>query len=130
MDILKQSEENWQEDTYELINVDFHHDLWYRQEDLAAMADFDEYNCSNWVGYLLIKNKLKDNTYTWLKAPNSDPPLRLNDIDCNFEFLTIRDFPSLLEQEFDEVFFCLSPQWVPYKYSKLYELIQLMRETE
>lgn len=127
VDILKQ---DWEEDTYELINIDFHHDLWYRPTDPATLADFDNYNCSNWVGYLLLKNKLVNNTYTWLKAPNSDQPIKFDEIDLNFQMLSLRDLPSLLKEEFDEVFFCLSPQWVPYKYTKIYELIKIMAEKE
>lgn len=127
VDILK-STAGWSEDTYELTNVDFHHDLWYRQSDLAAITDFDQYNCSDWAGYLLLKNKLVNNHYTWLKAPNSDMPLQFDNIEYKLDLLKIRDFGSLLEQDFDEVFFCLSPQWVPYKYSKFYDIIQLMYE--
>ena len=55
---------------FDVVNIDFHHDIWYNEENITMIEMFDEYNCANWVGYLIKKNKL--NSYTWYNMPNSD----------------------------------------------------------
>lgn len=107
------------EKNIELLNIDYHHDIIYHSEDINSLADFGKYDCGNWVGYLQLNNFLKE--YTWLKAPSSS----LCTIDLpNFQYKTLglKDFNSITD-DYDCVFFCLSPQWVPYKYHHLYQLI-------
>lgn len=107
------------EKNIELLNIDYHHDIIYHSEDINSLADFGKYDCGNWVGYLQLNNFLKE--YTWLKAPSSN----LCTIDLpNFQYkiLGLKDFNSISD-DYDCVFFCLSPQWVPYKYYHLYQLI-------
>ena len=114
---------------YDLLNIDFHHDVLYRAQDRTAIKNFNKYNCSNWVGYLFIKDKI--DKYTWIKAANSDMyDNRLNgtyDIKVNYESIRLISDPKkfIEEQEtkFDKIFLCFSPQWVPYQYKHLYDLI-------
>lgn len=116
--------ESWK---FNLINIDFHHDIIYRPQDRNTIKNFDKYNCSNWVGYLMLKNKIEN--YTWIKAPNSDLYDHNLDgkYDIKFETESMRLVENIQEfidnNKFDYVFLCLSPQWVPYKFKHLYDLL-------
>lgn len=126
VDNLKK-EPTYDEDTYNICNVDFHHDLWYRESDFPDILKADEYNCSDWLGYLYLKKKLE--SFTWLKAPNSDEPeFRSYGGDFDLKTLRIREFNKLYDMNFDEVYMCLSPQWVPDKFRPYYNLIRVMVE--
>jgi hypothetical protein len=117
----------WGEDRYDVYNVDFHHDLWYRDTDFAEILKQDEYNCSDWLGYLFLTKKLTG--LTWLKAPNSDPPeIKAYGSDLELQTLRIREFYKLHEIDFDEIYFCLSPQWIPQKYKIFYDIIKILIE--
>ena len=126
VDILKEDPE-YENDSFNLVNIDFHHDIMYRFNDRNIIKNFDKYNCSDWVGYLMIKDKLSE--YTWVKAPNSslyDHNLDGNyNIKFNIESRRIFDNMNefLNEHPFDKIFLCFSPQWVPHKYKHLYDLI-------
>ena len=115
------------ETKYDLVNIDFHHDIMYRPTDRKNLKNFGTYNCSNWVGYLMLNNKI--NSYTWIKAPNSSLYDHKLDgtYDIKFETESIRaieDLDTFLSNHcFDKIFLCFSPQWVPYKYKHLYDLI-------
>lgn len=103
----------------DLTNIDFHHDILYNINSMIDITDMGKYNCSNWVYYLYAEKVL--NSYTWVKAPQSD--LLDPNIDFpNYEILTRTDLGKI-KDDFDMVFFCLSPQWVPYKFHHLYDLI-------
>lgn len=124
VDHLKTTE-GWNEDTYDVYNVDFHHDFWYRDTDFAEILKQDEYNCSDWLGYLYLTKKASG--ITWLKAPNSDEPeIRAYGGNVKFNTLRIREFDKLHKIDFDEVYFCFSPQWVPQKYRIFYDIIEIM----
>lgn len=120
-----QAQKSYCDDTFNITNIDFHHDLWYRQEDLSQLIDFDNYNCSNWLGYLYLKNKTE--SITWIPAANSDQNLP----ECvnNLYKLPLRTIEGI-STNYDAVYFCLSPQWVPYKYHHLYKLISLLCKQE
>lgn len=103
----------------ELANIDFHHDIWYDEDSIDRITHFDEYTCANWVGYLYFKNKL--DSYTWVKMPNSDLFMPSNE-DVPLTVLRSTEIKDL-SNDFDRIFLCLSPQWVPYKFHHLYDLI-------
>ena len=102
----------------DLVNIDFHHDVLYGDHQ-ASIVDMDKYNYSNWVFYLYSKNKL--NSCTWVRAPQSDP--LMENIEFHFDgILPARDLKTL-GNNFEFIYFCLSPQWVPFKFHHLYDLI-------
>lgn len=109
----------------ELLNIDFHHDILYNPDNLLEMADFGNYNCGNWVGYLFMQDRLSK--YSWLKAPQSSLyNMEIKPFDHTI--LGLKDLDKV-ENNYDYVFFCFSPQWVPYKYRHLYDLIlELVKE--
>ena len=115
---------------YNITNIDFHHDIYYRPEDVATLSYFNDYNCSNWLGYINYIGKLK--SYTWYQAPTSDPIMLDRYDDELSEKITIKlgkrlnEFmESCLNKDitFDHVVFCLSPQWVPYRYHHLFYML-------
>lgn len=113
-------QENYNDETYELTNIDFHHDLWYSDNDKIDAADFDTYRCNNWIGYLYLQKKL-DNL-VWVKAPNSEMPVIESEEVIINEIKTLGAI-SELATDFDEIYFCFSPQWVPHQYRHIFDLI-------
>ena len=109
---------------YNIYNIDFHHDIWYDTEDALEKWKKDQYDCGNWLGYLYFKKKLS--SITWLKAPNSKPlgtPIYGKNFKLNT--MTLGDFDKLNKVNFDEVYFCLSPQWIPKHFHYLYDLFKI-----
>ena len=108
---------------YNIVNIDFHHDIMYRPQDRNNIINFNKYNCSNWVGYLILKDKIEN--YTWVKAPNSD--LYSHDLDgkydIKFNTLSMRESITEYNNNFEYIFLCLSPQWFPYKYQHLFRVL-------
>lgn len=123
VDYLKK-EEDYNTSTYNIYNIDFHHDIWYDTEDALKKWDKDTYDCGNWLGYLYFKKKL--NSITWLKASNSsnlETPIYGRNFKLNT--MTLREFYKLYSINFDEVFFCLSPQWIPKYFHYIYDLFKI-----
>ena len=115
VNILKK-DEHYSSTKFDIVNIDFHHDIYYRDEDIAEIKDFGQYNCSDWLGYLYFTDKLE--RCRRLKAPNSE----IYNGKAKIEILGKKDFTGLTDN-FDRLFLCLSPQWVPYKFHHLYELL-------
>jgi len=101
----------------DLTNIDFHHDIYYHFESTERFAE-DKYNCANWVSYLGFKNLLE--TYHWIKAGNSQ------DFRGEFNIPWQKSDVSKIATlgKFDKVIICYSPNWVPYRYRHLYDLIK------
>lgn len=103
----------------DLVNIDFHHDIWYNKESTEHYAE-DKWSCANWVGYLGYKDLL--NTYYWIKAGNSQQ--FVGEFNVPWEKDNVDKIPFL--GSFDKVIICFSPNWVPYKYRHLYDLIKVV----
>jgi hypothetical protein len=119
-------------------NVDFHHDVLYNKDDFNSIYNFGDKSCANWGGYLLCKGMVQN--YTWYDTPHS-APFALNHLFTQEEIDThppVQELKTLfdnkytvkhigelssIQDDYDIVFLCLSPQWVPYKYHHLYDLI-------
>ena len=66
-------------------------------------------NCGNWVKYLSEKGKLEN--YVWIK--NEDSTDYTEDIKFNFSSTPIIECNLGTIDTPDELFICLSPQWIP-----------------
>lgn len=108
-----------------VFNIDHHHDLGYNDDKLDELMNHDVYDCTNWVEWLYRKGHLEE--YTWVKSPNSDTGFSK---DFNVNMVSYQEFEKEIGKlkggNIDEIFFCLSPQWVPYEYHHLYKLISDM----
>lgn len=128
VDLLKETE-NYENTQYDIYNIDFHHDIWYNKQDFYYINKHDEYNCANWIGYLFLKKKLS--SITWLKAPKSiSPNFASYELKNKLTELTLKNFNQLKDIDFDEVYFCLSPQWIPPRYRIFYQIIKELLEKE
>lgn len=103
----------------DLVNIDFHHDIYYQKESTEHYAD-NKWTCADWVGYLGYKDLL--NTYYWIKAGNSQQ--FAGEFNVPWEKDNVEKIPFL--GSFDKVIICFSPNWVPYKYRHLYDLIKVV----
>lgn len=124
--------ENYSDMTFNLTNIDFHHDVFYNTDDIAISKYFEKYSCANWVGHLAVNNKL--DSLLWVKAPNSESDfLSSFNIEefCNFNIESINSVEqSFMNKKYDYIFICLSPQWVPYKLHHLYDICRIIAEEE
>ena len=117
----------YNDEKFDITNIDFHHDIAYNKDSINDIKNFDNHTCGNWVAYLHLKEYL--DKYTWVKASNSDmcDPEIKSAIGIEYDIINKRDIDKI-EPVFDQIYFCLSPQWVPYKYHHLYDLIADMVE--
>lgn len=113
-------------DSIDLINIDHHDDVFG--------ADYDEYGDDayekeyseiinsnrihegNWIAWLVSQNKI--NSYVWIGNQNSGNKLR-NEVNQRFvpNYLNVeRENYKLENYNFDHIYVCLSPQYVPQKY--------------
>lgn len=116
---LLKNQPDYDETTYSIVNVDFHHDLGYGDDSLNKITSFNQHDCTNWLSYLKLKNKTSN--IEWIKAPNSEMPVGpacdyLNSIKPIREIYT-------LPTDFDEIYLCLSPQWIHPKFYHLFNFI-------
>ena len=89
---------------------------------------FDKYDCSDWLGYLFLQNKIDE--IVWIKAANSQPFNDPNYEDPVITRATNIHTYSNEDHQYDAVYFCLSPQWVPYKFQHLYHLLLELTKEE
>lgn len=91
--------------TYNIYNVDHHHDIFYT--NIAGTEERD-FHCANWVSYLHNHDKL--NNYTWICNEDSKQykgKLKLDSFNVTSDLSTISDL------DFDAVFVCVSSSWIP-----------------
>ena len=105
---------------FDITNIDYHHDIAYNRNSFVEM-EFDNYTCADWAGYLMTLNP--ETTLTWVRCPGSSP--YNEDIKEFTNTITIKRIDEIvdLDDDYDLIYFCLSPQWVPYIYHHLYDLL-------
>lgn len=102
-DNIKEDEE------LELINIDFHHDMY--------VTGGENLDCGNWLRFLVdIKPNAK---ITWVRREDSDVDSLMGD----FPYHHTTDI-SEVQGEFDAIFICFSSPWTPpHLYDKFLEMI-------
>ena len=96
------------DDSYNVLNIDHHHDWYYDKKDAIVVQNL---NCGNWVKYLNENFIL--NNYLWVDSPNSMIEKELENIQI-FKCFSIMDFDfDNIEMTPDFLFISLSPAWVP-----------------
>lgn len=111
----------------ELINIDHHDDVFagdfdddYHENSLNKeyheILYSDRVHEGNWIAWLASKQKLS--SYTWIGNPNSKNKSR-NESNSNFipNYLNVeKESYQIVDYNFDHVFVCLSPQYIPHKH--------------
>jgi hypothetical protein len=132
----------------ELVNIDHHHDILYSEycddddiDDMNLILSYDtEYrrvsenkriNEGNWVCKLSSENLIK--SYTWIGNKNSFSELRkcevvyFKSIVPKFKMVKREEF-KIENYNFDKVFVCLSPQFVPQQYWHYFKILLMLYE--
>jgi hypothetical protein len=109
-----------------IINIDHHHDLGYDERDDTKEGTLNSPNCGNWAKFLFDSNKMKN--YIWIKNVNSVGIVRekVNEQMIKYEILEknfCEFYNEILNLNFDKIFICLSPEWVPEHYHPLFFLM-------
>lgn len=113
------------DETFNIVNIDHHHDLGYRPDSLD-----EPNNCANWVMVAEADGRLKN--YTWIHSQNSQMPI--NELTNKFSEGTYKEYVlddvdnlAQMLQTPDIIFICLSPEWVPPAYQYLfYSLLDVL----
>lgn len=82
----------------EIINIDFHHDMY--------VTGGDTLDCGNWLRFLV--DLKPDANVTWVRREDSD----VESLDGDFPYHHTTDI-SEVHGEFDLIFICFSSPWTP-----------------
>lgn len=126
------------ENKLDIINIDHHDDIFGEDFDgeleleYRGLRDNNRVNEGNWVAWLKLKDKLK--SYTWIHNENSRNLMQHN--KANVDLLGADIYSCLLKQEykfedynFDYIFVCLSPQYMPKAHWHYFTMFIMAYET-
>lgn len=115
----------------DIVNIDHHHDILYKEINRAIIDKYQDPNCADWV-YFLGRMGLLDN-YFWIANPNSEPydTQKMGTFKVN-NFIQMNksqfDYNSL--GNIDLIFFTSSTPWIPRKFLNYhFAMIKLILET-
>ena len=94
----------------ELINIDFHHDMY--------ITGGNELDCGNWLRFLV--DLKPDAKITWVRREDSD----VESLSGSFPYYHTTDI-SEVQGEFDLIFLCFSSPWTPpHLFNKFTEMCE------
>lgn len=111
-----------------LHNIDYHHDIFYGEEQAKRIMIYNTASCSNWVGFLTINNFLTQ--YNWYYGLGSYYNQVLLEKECrpaipNLKMIPFQDID--LDNNIDILFICISPSWIPpHSYELLKNIIEII----
>lgn len=109
---------------FRLYNIDHHHDLgYYDLDDKRTLEDFakEAYHLGNWARkYLIQPNCI---LYNWIGNKNSSKALYPAIKPYLDKYMMSTTINSVMYAQFDVVFICASPNWVPAEYSPLFDAL-------
>lgn len=110
------------EESFNVFNVDFHHDIAYSEEDMTGILQ--EADCGNWVKYL-FNHYTNFNQYVWINTEESgdaDNPSFGTYINKKVITYDIKKYNlDALVKSVDVLYLCRSDPWVPAEEQQLYE---------
>jgi hypothetical protein len=131
-------------DNLDIINIDHHDDIFHlsfkdyvddTNGEKSISLEYDmilnsnHVNEGNWGAWLYSREKLK--SYTWIHNENSRNVDRLNYIDAlmgdKFSHYLQKDY-SFQDYEFDHVFVCFSPQYIPQNHWHYFTMFMMSYE--
>jgi hypothetical protein len=117
----------------DLINIDHHDDVMHGSGNLSEEYDnldkFNAVNEGNWGAWLHARGKL--NSFTWIHNKNSS---NLERNDFNVRLLDDKYRTSIKEEykfqdyNFDYIFVCLSPQYIPKNHWHYFTMFMMAYE--
>lgn len=119
-EIISAIENIWdiKDKSYHIYNIDHHHDCGYGVTTLQEINK-QGLTCGNWLAY--CKN-LK--SYTWINNKNSHIEMPDEVFQKLSKYTFSSDINIINYINFDYIFVCASPGWVPSELSPLYTLLQ------
>lgn len=111
-----------------LHNIDYHHDIFYGEEQAKKIMVYNTASCSSWVGFLTANNFLVQ--YNWYYGQGSYYNSVLLEKECkiaipNLKMIPFQDIDINDELNIDILFICISQPWIPpHSYNLLKEIIQ------
>lgn len=116
--------------TFNICNIDHHHDTGYRSgDDNYTWQDIiNSPGCGNWVS--VLKNKYQNQflSYVWLANENSDTNFLRGVSEHLGTYYTTTDIYELTSLQFDKIFICRSMSWVPIEYRYLFDAMVFLLE--
>ncbi|NLY70257.1 MAG: hypothetical protein GX076_01000 [Clostridiales bacterium] len=92
-----------------IVNIDFHHDYYhYYNGD-------DSINCSNWLRRVIEERP--DTEVKWIRREDS----QIYSLEGRFPFEHTTDIKEVINEKFNFVFICRSPEWSPPHLSDKFE---------
>lgn len=128
-------------DNIDLINIDHHDDVFHMSmSDYASGYDAlkleyemicssDHVNEGNWGAWLYSRNKI--NSFTWIRNPTSRNVDRIDFIKSlmgnKFESYLSTEY-KITNYDFDHIFVCLSPQYIPQNHWHYFTMFMMAYE--
>jgi len=128
-------------DNIDLINIDHHDDVFHMSmSDYASGYDAlkleyemicssDHVNEGNWGAWLYSRNKI--NSFTWIRNPTSRNVDRIDSIKSlmgnKFESYLSTEY-KITNYDFDHIFVCLSPQYIPQNHWHYFTMFMMAYE--
>lgn len=128
-------------DNIDLINIDHHDDVFHMSmSDYASGYDAlkleyemicssDHVNEGNWGAWLYSRNKIS--SFTWIRNPTSRNVDRIDSIKSlmgnKFESYLSTEY-KITNYDFDHIFVCLSPQYIPQNHWHYFTMFMMAYE--
>ena len=116
--------------TFNICNIDHHHDTGYASGDYDRTWNSIIKNpgCGNWVSVLKQKYGNRFLSYVWLANENSDTNL-LDNVENHYKiYKTTTNIFDIAGLKFDKIFICCSMSWVPPEYRYLFDSLIFLLE--
>lgn len=125
LNLLCGSERNAGE-TFEIYNLDHHHDIYYgvRQKEEAERFSFA--SPANWVYYLGSNRKIEE--YHWLRNKNSAEFPFEEQKELYFPVSLDTSYEEIEKVRFDYIFVCMSKKYYPPRFQQYFDMLVLIAE--
>lgn len=105
---------------FNLYNIDYHHDIFYGDDQVKMLKQCNTANCGNWVGFLNQNHFI--NIYYWFKGLGSFfNPTALQ--ESYPEAIPEKIYTKIFDEstideliDIDLIFISISPEWIPINY--------------
>lgn len=107
-------------------NIDYHHDIFYGEEQAFKLKRYNTASCSNWVGFLTINNFIQ--YYYWYYGQGSCYNQKMLEQECYEAIpqMIVSPFKNInTNLNIDILFISISSDWIPPQYYNMIKEIIL-----